>query len=103
MDATDKYLKGLTEKEWNEHEKIEAELNALVREGFTERSAMAFVVTVQAIRKTVPSATVEGIFDAALIRGLDEVLTSLTAETQPARKSPPKRKTKKSGVRLVTT
>jgi hypothetical protein len=100
MDATDNYFERLTAAENEEHEQIEAELNNTVREGFTERSALAFVKTVVAVRKMVPSATIQGIFDAALVSGLDVVLSSLRAETQPAPMSAPKRRLKRSA-RLV--
>ena len=101
IDAIDDYFGRLTATEIKEHEQIEAELNNNVREGFSERAALSFVVAVVAIRKTVPSATIGGIFDAALLLGLDQVLSRLRAETQPARRSAPKRRTR-SGVRLET-
>jgi len=101
MDATDDYFKRLTAAEFEEHEQIEAELNNTVRDGFTEHSALAFVKTVVAVRKMVPSAPIQGIFDAALICGLDVVLSSLRAEAQPAPMRAPKRRLKRSGARLV--
>jgi|SRR3984885_1623149 len=101
MSATDNYFEGLTEAELDEYEPIEAELNETVRAGFTQRSAFAFVKTVVAIRKMQPSATIAGIFDTALVSGLDVVLSSLRAETQPAPMSAPKRRLKRSA-RLVT-
>jgi hypothetical protein len=97
----DKYFEGLTAAEMEEHEQIEAELNNNVREGFSERAALSFVVAVVAIRKMEPSATVAGIFDAALLCGLGVVLNRLDAENQPARRGTPKRRTR-SGVRLET-
>ena len=101
MNATDNYFEQLTEAEVDEHEQIETELNNTVRDGFTERSALAFVKTAVAIRKMQPSATIAGIFDAALVSGLDVVLSSLRAETQPPPMSAPKRRLKRSA-RLVT-
>jgi lipoate synthase len=95
MDATHDYFKRLTAAEFDEHERIEAELNSVVRDGFTERSALAFVVTVAAVRKKVPGATIAGIFNEALIGGLEQLLSRLT-ETQPTRS--PKRRPS----RLVT-
>jgi hypothetical protein len=97
------YLKGLTEAEAEELVQIEADLNARVCEGFTLRAIMAFVVAVPAIRKIEPGATIESVFDMALIMGLDALLLFLRGEgqpTKPVRKSA-KRKTR-SGVRLVT-
>ena len=98
----DKYFEGLTASEWAEHEKVEGELNKLLREGFTERAAMAFTTTAIAIRKIMPSATIEGILDAALLSGLEKLLGTMRGETEPARTKAAKRKTKRSGVRLVT-
>lgn len=98
--GADDYFKGLTAAELDEHEQIEAELNKTVREGFSEPSAFAFVTTVIAVRRVYPSATIGGIFEVALMSGLDAVLNSLRTETQPASRS--KRKTSRPGVRLVT-
>jgi hypothetical protein len=95
------YAKGLTEAELEEHAQIEAELNNMVREGFSERAALSFVLTVVSIRKKMPEATIEGVFDVALIGGLELLLSRLRAETQPARRVAPKRRTR-SGVRLET-
>jgi len=101
IDAMDEYFAGLTEAEQKEHEQIESELNNSVREGFSERAALSFVVTVVAIRKTVPAATIESIFDLALMHGLEVVLSRLREETQPGRQTAPKRR-KRTGVRLET-
>jgi hypothetical protein len=106
MDATEGYFKQLTAAEFDEHEKIEAELNNSVRDGFSERSALAFAMTVVAVRKIEPSATIDGVFDTALMLGLDAVLRSLLdKETQPTNRSASKRKRRvihRSGVRLET-
>ena len=97
------YLKGLTEAECDEIVRIESQLNVRVREGFTERAIMAFVTGVLEIRKIEPEATIESVFDLALIRGIDSCLALISGGTQPTkRKTPPKRNTKRSGVRLVT-
>jgi hypothetical protein len=77
-------------------------LNELVREGFTQRAAVTFVVSFIAIRKLEPKATIEGIFDAALLSGLDTVLESMRAETQATQPSAPKPKRKtRPAARLV--
>jgi hypothetical protein len=104
MDDIDNYFKRLTAAEFDEHEQVETELNALVREGFTERASFAFVTTVAAIRKIAPAATVEGVFDQALIFGLDGLLSRLREEAQPANQPAPepKRRPKRSAARLVT-
>ena len=96
----DKYFEKLTPSEWTEHQQIERELNELVSKGFSERSAIVFVTTAIAIRKIMPEATIEGIFEAALLAGLKTVLDATLAETGCAQPRAPRKK--RSGVRLVT-
>jgi hypothetical protein len=66
-------------------EKIEGELNALVREGFTERSAIAFIMTVQTLRKVMPEATVEGVFNLVMEHGTAMVLHRFLHEKSNAK------------------
>jgi hypothetical protein len=103
MESIEKYLSGLTEAQMDEAEKIEAELNALVAAGFSERTMLAFVKTIPAICKLSPAATVEGIFEQTLLHGLNVVLYSLQGGLPPNRQSGRlgERNTKRSGARLV--
>lgn len=99
----EKYLSRLTEAEQDEAEKIEAELNELVVGGFTEATATAFISAVPVIRRYTKGATVVSIFDVALRQGVIEVLSQLSREErQEQHKGSPRRKTRKSGARLVT-
>jgi hypothetical protein len=74
--------------------KIEAELNTLVRERFTELVTMKFVCAVPDIRKLSPAATVESIFNKVLRYGLDAVIDDLEGKARPAlrKTAKPKRK-----------
>jgi len=101
MDAMEKYLSGLTEAEQDEAEQIEVQLNAAAGAGFTMKTTLAFISAVPVIRKLVPGATVEGIFDVALYAGLISVVKDLAVKGKPARQSALQRLTKKSAGRLV--
>lgn len=71
--TNEEYLKGLSDAEWDEAAVIEAELQKVAHEGFTEAVGIMFVRTVMEVRKKIPAATVGSIFDTALDFGLTHV------------------------------
>jgi len=71
--ADDEFYKSLSETDWNKAEAIEAEIAELLHKGLTEDVGLKFVRTVMEVRTAVPDATVEGVFDAALIVGLSYI------------------------------
>jgi hypothetical protein len=91
------YLGGLTEAEFDEAEKTEADLNALVSQGFTARAMLALVRGVPAIRKLSPTAKLEGIFDLAVAHGINVILYSLKHGTPELRQNERTRIARKSG------
>jgi hypothetical protein len=101
INATDatliQYLEGLTDAEFDEAEKTEAELNAFVSQGFTARAMLAVVRAVPAIRKLSPTATLEGIFDMAVVHGVNVILYGLKQRTPELRQNERQRITRKSG------
>ena len=68
--TNEEYYESLSDADWDNAEAIEAEIHEILSQGFTEEIAVKFVRTVMDLRKTVPNATVWGVFDAALSDGL---------------------------------
>jgi hypothetical protein len=79
-----KYLDGLSEAEYEQGVAIESEIAKILREGFTEKVGLKFVCIVLEIRKKMPTATVGGIFDAALDLGLSSVVAAVVKTTSVA-------------------
>jgi hypothetical protein len=69
--TNDQFFRSLSDADWDKAEAIEAEIEKILREGFTEEVGIKFVRTVMAVRESFPGATVEGVFDAALSAGLN--------------------------------
>jgi hypothetical protein len=85
METTEKnemFYKSLSNADWEQAVAIETELVAILHEGLTEDVAIKFIRTVMDVRKTVPQATVGGIFDAALSGGLTYVVAALEKPAQ---------------------
>lgn len=102
----DIFLRSLTEEQMDTCESDEKKLNEIVREGFSEETAVRFARAMICARRLTPDATVEGVFETALRVGLT-FLCNLNGEklTTPARKQNREdgalSKRRKSGVRGV--
>jgi hypothetical protein len=97
----EQYLGGLTKAGMDEAANIEAELNALVAQGFSARMMLAVIRAVPAIRMLSPTARVEGIFEMAVVHGVNVLKYSLESGTQQERQSAHRRITRNSSARLV--
>ncbi len=71
--TNEEFFKSLSGSEWDKAEAVEAEIGALLNKGFTKDVGIKFVRTVMDVRIHVPSATVGGVFDAALSIGLSHI------------------------------
>ena len=98
--TNEEFIKGMSEADWDKAEAIEAEINKQLTEGLSEQVAMAFVRTVMEVQTAVPTATVEGIFDAAMLTGLPCVKIVAGLKSTGLRGSKLKRNAKLSGTGL---
>ena len=71
--TNDDFFRGLSVAESEEAVAIETEIMGQLQEGLSQRVGMTFVRTVMEIKRAVPNATVEGVFEAAMLTGLPSI------------------------------